>query len=66
MPRDHNIIMYERAKKNKDTISMKLKNYDITLLSNSDFKRLLSVMSFSKIVTLILPDLAIPHKQLRT
>ena len=65
MPRDHNIIMYER-KKNKDTISMKLKNYDITLLSNSDFKRLLSVMSFSKIVTLILPDLAIPHKQLRT
>lgn len=47
-------------------MSMKLKNYDITLLSNSDFKRLLSVMSFSKIVTLILPDLAIPHKQLRT
>lgn len=64
MPRDHNIIMYER-KKNKDTISMKLKNYDITLLSNSDFKRLLSVMSFGKTVTLILPDLAIPHKQLR-
>ena len=44
---------------------MKLKNYDITLLSNSDFKRLLSVMSFGKTVTLILPDLAVPHKQLR-